>query len=91
MPQSCEETIQSHRDAIDRIDEQLVCLLNERAEHSLAIRDIKNADNMSVYDPRREEEILCRISTINSGPLYNGHLEEIYTSVLKVMKEVPRP
>lgn len=81
--------IQEHRDKIDEIDEQIVTLLNERALHSLQIRDLKPGANMGLYDPRREEEILQKIRGYNNGPLYNEHLREIYTAVLKVMKEAP--
>lgn len=81
--------IEEHREKIDEIDKQLVALLNERALHSLQIRDLKPGANMGLYDPRREEEILQTIGKYNDGPLYSEHLREIYTTVLKVMKEAP--
>ena len=81
--------IEEHRGQIDEIDQQIVTLLNERALHSLQIRDLKPGANMGLYDPRREEEILQKIGRFNSGPLYSEHLREIYTTILKVMKEAP--
>ena len=81
--------IEEHRAAIDGIDEQLVGLLNDRAMHSLQIRDLKPGANMGLYDPRREEEILQKVGQFNAGPLYSEHLREIYTTILKVMKEAP--
>ena len=81
--------IEEHRGAIDELDKQIVDLLNERAIHSLQIRDLKPGARMGLYDPRREEEILQSLSTYNSGPLYNEHVREIYTTILKVMKEAP--
>lgn len=83
------EKIQEHRDAIDAIDKQLVALLNERALHSLKIRELKPGANMGLYDPRREEEILAEVSSHNEGPLYGEHLREIYNTILKVSKEAP--
>ena len=44
---------------------------------------------MGLYDPRREEEIIQRVAKANNGPLYSEHLREIYTAILKVMKEAP--
>ncbi len=81
--------IQEHRAQIDDIDRKIVDLINERAVHSLQIRDLKPGASMGLYDPRREEEILQKVSKFNEGPLYSEHLREIYTTILKVMKEAP--
>lgn len=83
------EQIQEHRAQIDEIDKQLVELLNERAGQSLAIRALKPSAHMGLYDPKREEEIFAKIEGYNDGPLYNENLREIYTTILKVMKEIP--
>ena len=81
--------IEEHRAEIDELDRQIVALLNERALHSLQIRDLKPGAKMGLYDPRREEEIIQKVSKWNEGPLYSEHLREIYTAILKVMKEAP--
>lgn len=81
--------IEEHRAEIDEIDRKIVALLNERAMHSLQIRDLKPGARMGLYDPRREEEILQKVGKFNEGPLYSEHLREIYTTILKVMKEAP--
>ncbi len=81
--------IEEHRAEIDAIDRKIVQLLNERAMHSLQIRDLKPGAKMGLYDPRREEEILQKVGKLNEGPLYSEHLREIYTTILKVMKEAP--
>ena len=83
------EQIEEHRAQIDELDRKIVELLNERALHSLQIRDLKPSANMGLYDPKREEEILQKIASYNEGPLYGEHLREIYTTLLKVMKEAP--
>ena len=83
------QQIEEHRAQIDELDKKIVSLLNERAVHSLQIRDLKPGARMGLYDPKREEEILQKIGSYNEGPLYNEHLREIYTALLKVMKEAP--
>lgn len=83
------EEIEKHREAIDEIDKQLVALINQRAFHSLTIRNLKPGVHMGLYDPKREEEILQKVCSYNEGPLYNDNLREIYTTILKVMKEAP--
>ena len=83
------EEIQKHREQIDAIDKELVALLNKRAGHSLVIRGLKPDARMGLYDAKREEEIFEKISSYNEGPLYNEYLCEIYSTILKVMKETP--
>ena len=78
------EEIEKHRRSIDEIDKQLVSLLNKRAGHSLVIRGLKPEAKMGLFDAKREEEILTK-----DGPLYNENLREIYSTILKVMKETP--
>ena len=80
--------IGKHRAVIDSLDEQIVTLLNKRAEQSLAIRALKPEAQMGLYDPKREEEIFVRLEGFNEGPMYNDDLREIYGTVLKVMKEI---
>lgn len=80
--------IDKHRAVIDSLDEQIVALLNKRAEQSLAIRALKPTAKMGLYDPKREEEIFERLEGFNDGPMYNDDIREIYATVLKVMKEI---
>ena len=63
-------------------------LLNERATIALAIRDLKPKVHMSLYDPKREEEIFENLASCNDGPLYDDNLREIYEAILHVMKEL---
>ena len=82
--------IQQHRDAIDELDMKIVALLNEREGHSMAIRDLKPAAGMELFDPGREDAILEKICEQNQGPIVNEKLREIYATLLKVMKENPK-
>ncbi len=83
------EEIEKHRAQIDEIDRELVALLNKRAGHSLVIRGLKPEAKMGLFDAKREEEILVKVTGYNEGPLYNENLREIYSTILKVMKETP--
>lgn len=91
MPEQNEafEQIEKHRNQIDILDKQIVELLNKRAGHSLVIRGLKPGAKMGLYDAKREEEIFAKIDALNEGPLYNENLREIYSAILKVMKETP--
>jgi chorismate mutase len=88
MPESPQERIGELRTKIDALDCEIVRLLNERATHALAIRELKPAAQWSLYDPKREEEIFERLAACNEGPLYGENLREIYEAILHVMKEL---
>ena len=83
------EMINTHRQAIDALDADIIRILNERAELSLAIRALKPQARMELYDPEREERIFARLADLSEGPLRSGDIRAIYESILKVMKEIP--
>lgn len=72
----------AHRQAIDEIDRKMVQLLNERTQHALAIGDIKLQQGLEIYAPHRENALLNRICTDNSGPLTNESLRAIYREIM---------
>ena len=82
------EQIEAHRREIDALDSKLVQLLNERAEHSLAIRGLKPHAGMELFDPQREERIMQRLESENAGPMHGEDIREIYGCLLKVMKAI---
>ena len=82
------ESIEEHRRIIDELDERIVALLNERATQSLAIRILKPDVHMPMYDPQREEEIFKHVESVCNGPMYAENIRAIYSTVLKVMKEL---
>jgi chorismate mutase len=83
-----QQKIADLRARIDEIDCELVKGLNERAALALEIRKLKPAAHLSLYDPKREEEILIHLAKCNEGPLYADNLREIYEAILHVMKEL---
>lgn len=76
------------RDQIDKIDNEIVRQLNERAEIALKIRVIKAQSKLPLYDPGREEEIFKKITSANNGPLYDDDLRGIYEVILHTMKSL---
>ncbi len=82
------EQILELRGRIDEIDCAIVNLLNERAGLALEIREHKPDANLSLYDPKREEEIFSNLAQCNQGPLYADNLREIFSAILHVMKEL---
>src|SRR3954447_17830574 len=62
-------TLAGLRSEIDRIDRELVALLNRRAEIAAQIGQIKEKQGLEVWSPAREEEVLARALENHDGPL----------------------
>ncbi len=75
-------SIPVHRQAIDKLDEQLVRLLNERTRHVLAIGEIKRKAGQEIYAPHRERAVLDRIASLNPGPITGEQLQAIYREIM---------
>ncbi len=71
-----------HRKAIDKLDSQIVKLLNERTKHVLAIGEIKIKAGEEIYAPHRERIVLQRICRKNAGPITNDSLRAIYREIM---------
>src|SRR5678809_918224 len=74
--------IPEHRKAIDRLDLQIVKLLNERTKHVLAIGEIKQNAGEEIYAPHRERAVLNRLARLNEGPITNESLQAIYREIM---------
>ncbi len=74
--------IPEHRKAIDKLDEQIVHLLNQRTRHVLEIGSIKVKAGESIYAPHRERMVLQRVAKLNQGPITNESLRAIYREVM---------
>lgn len=49
------------RQAVDRIDDDLIALLSKRFELAESIADLKHVASMPIYSPEREARILNRL------------------------------
>ena len=75
-------TIPEHRQAIDKLDTQIVKLLNERTAHVLEIGAIKLKAGEEIYAPHRERSVLQRLCRKNKGPITSESLRAIYREVM---------
>ena len=57
------------RSRINNLDNQILHLLNQRAEAVLKIGDLKRQRGAPVYAPEREAEVVNRVIEANAGPL----------------------
>ncbi len=76
------ESLSGLRTEIDRIDRQLVNLMNERAMVAGQIGQIKKSSNQRTYDPSREETVLQRIAEANPGPLSGESVKAVFRELI---------
>ncbi len=70
---------------IDAIDRELIPLLKKRMECSLKVAEIKRKEGLPVYHPKREEEILSRVS--EAGGEFGRYIESVYRELMSVSRE----
>jgi chorismate mutase/prephenate dehydratase len=74
--------ITEHRREIDKLDEEIVRLLNERTRHVLEIGAMKLRAGEEIYAPHRERVVLQRVAKLNAGPITEQSLHAIYREIM---------
>ncbi len=81
-------SIPALRRQIDRIDDQLLRLLNRRARVVLAIGAQKVRRQAHVYDPGREKSVLARLVRTNGGPLGERSVRGIFREIISASRNL---
>jgi chorismate mutase/prephenate dehydratase len=76
------------RRQIDRIDDELLRLLNRRAALALAIAEQKARSNSGVYAPAREKGVLARLARANRGPLPESLVRAIFREIISASRSL---
>ncbi|MFA4028764.1 MAG: hypothetical protein GDYSWBUE_000828 [Candidatus Fervidibacterota bacterium] len=76
------------RREIDRIDEEILNLLNRRAEIAMSVGALKRMLNLSPHSPSREAQILNRLLKLSHGPLPVDSLKVIYREILSACRRL---
>ncbi len=79
------------REEIREKDREIVVLLNERAELSLEVGEVKRESGQAVYDPSRERLIFEYLSQINKGPLSDKALQDIFREIISSSRVLQGP
>ena len=86
-------TIDELRRRIDRLDEQLVELLNERAHCALEIGKLKKTLGLEVYQPEREAEVLRHVRSHGketSSPLEGDAIVRVFERIIDEARRIER-
>ena len=82
------DELQQHRASIDAIDDEILKLVNRRAEHAQAIGALKNG---VVYRPEREAQVLRRIKDNNPGPLAGETVARLFREIMSACLALEKP
>lgn len=62
-------TLATLRGEIDRLDKELVTILNRRASIATQIGQVKHINGLEVWSAAREDEVLAKVLGASQGPL----------------------
>jgi shikimate dehydrogenase len=80
--------IEQLRQQIDKIDDQILRLINQRLLAAREIGEIKNRSGAAVVDSKRESQIFQRLSSLNAGPLKEKALHQIFSTVIAASRGI---
>jgi chorismate mutase len=78
------------REAIDRVDEVLVKLLNQRAKYAVEIGEIKGMLSLPIYSPEREKQVLQHVESSSGGPLEGAAVRRLFERIIDESRRVER-
>src|ERR1700689_1542106 len=74
--------LKSLRTTIDRLDLQILKLVNERASLAAEIGKVKTEHGTEVFSPAREEEVYQSVLEHNKGPLDPSTIRAVYREIM---------
>jgi chorismate mutase len=84
-------TLDDLRDDIDRVDEVLVRLLNERARVACEIGRLKKDLGIEVYQPEREKQVLAHVRSVAAeGPLGADAIARLFERIIDEARRLER-
>ncbi len=83
--------LQELRAGIDKVDDELLKLLNKRMQFVKEVGKLKQNDGSSIYRPEREREILKRLEKQNNGDLTTEAIEAIFMEIFAVSRNLELP
>ena len=78
------------RDAIDRVDEVIVRLLNQRAKYAIEIGEMKAVLGLPIYAPEREKDVLHHVERTSDGPLDGASVRRLFERIIDESRRVER-
>jgi len=84
-------TLDELRIEIDKIDDRLLEMYNERMEYVHQVGELKNTTGAPIYRPEREQAILNRLKKQNSGKLTDEAIDALFVEMFTVARNLELP
>ena len=78
------------RSEIDKMNLQLVELLNRRSRCAIEIVKLKQKLNLGIYDPKREDEVIRLVQEATRGPLSKAAIKRLFERIIDESRRVER-
>lgn len=75
-------TLSDLRGQIDAIDQQLLRLLNARAQVAEKVGEVKRLEGTPFFRPDRVAKVIEQIQQVNPGPLKNEHIAAVWREIM---------
>ncbi len=85
------QDLKNLRQQIDTIDNQILDLLNQRANVAIAVGKIKGVSEKTYYVPSREKAIYERLTGQNSGPFPNDAVCKVFREIISASLNMEMP
>lgn len=88
---SQDEALKPLREEIDRIDAQILELINQRLSIGRQVGDIKREKGSQVLDRTRERRVIENLFSLNKGPATRDLLRYIFNVIITATREIQKP
>lgn len=79
------------RGQIDAIDQQLLALLNSRAQVAEKVGEVKKREGTPFFRPDRVARVIEQIQNANPGPLKNEHIAAVWREIMSACLALESP
>jgi len=90
-PSPIQADLLSLRDQIDRLDRDLLALLNRRASLAQAVGELKKKEGSVVFRPEREAQVISGMKDANPGPLDTDSVAPIWREIMSACRALETP
>jgi chorismate mutase / prephenate dehydratase len=87
------EQLEAVRRRIDSIDQEMMCLINQRAECAQDVARIKREHDpeATFYRPEREAQVLRSVMDANKGPLSDEEMARLFREIMSACLALEQP
>jgi len=88
-----DKKLQTLRDRIDKLDQQVQALINERGEVAQEVAKLKESSgkDAAFYRPEREAQVLREILDRNKGPIPDEEMARLFREIMSVCLALEMP